>query len=705
LNIGIIKRLLHSADELDISKSEKRNILLTNYISITLALACILLLILRMALNPMDLGSRLRLVLGFSLFLLPLFLNHWKFFFVSRIILCWLPSLFVIMTLVLSITGGQKLEASSYVGVRFFLIVFPCFPFLIFNIKSALWICIGLFIPLFTVIFYDPILSFFGAGYWQHGHTESTYTFNNVRAIISTSIISFSFYFLKRIVERNEELNEQLILKLEEKNKIIQKQVEAERQQLSLKQKEAEKRVMISENRYRSLFEQATDPIMITDFTGNFLDTNEYLCQMFGYTKEELMKLNIRDLIDNKQLKERPIRFDHLKEGDHVFSERNMIHKNGRIIQVEANVKKFEENAVMAIIRDVTDRNEAQEKLLLSQANLRATINNTEILIWSVDRDFRLMTFNIPFSNYIKEHYGIEIKLGSRVLEPLHSDEKILRTKNWWEQNYLRALSGEIVTIEERTRFGMDLQYSLSPIIESNNIIGVSVFAENTTERKIHERELMDANKKIGESKLMALRSVMSPHFIFNALNSIQYYIAKDDRLNAINHLSTFSKLIRSILTHSVHNKIKLSDEIDLLKNYIHLEMTRFEDKFNYVLTIDHELDLKSIELPSLLIQPYVENAILHGLYNKKEKGTLTINIFEEDEKLVFVIEDNGIGREEAIKLKQKSFPNHESMGTKLTEERLKLINEHHHASLEIIDLTINGQPSGTKVTIQIAIE
>jgi sensor histidine kinase YesM len=268
----------------------------------------------------------------------------------------------------------------------------------------------------------------------------------------------------------------------------------------------------------------------------------------------------------------------------------------------------------------------------------------------------------------------------------------------------MRALSGEIVVLEE-TRFELDFQYSLSPIIENNRVIGVSVFANNITERRTRERELAEANKKIGELRMMALRSVMNPHFVFNVLNSIQYFIAKNDRLNAINYLSTFSKLIRSILTHSVNNRIKLIDELDILRNYVLLEMTRFENKFKFNLNVDPDLDTDTIEIPSLLIQPYVENAILHGLYNKQTPGTLTIDISEKDNAVVFVIEDDGIGREAAMQLRKQNLPGHKSMGLKLTEERLKLINEHHHVSFEIRDLTdVHGQPSGTRVTVWVMI-
>jgi LytS/YehU family sensor histidine kinase len=231
----------------------------------------------------------------------------------------------------------------------------------------------------------------------------------------------------------------------------------------------------------------------------------------------------------------------------------------------------------------------------------------------------------------------------------------------------------------------------------------VSVFAEDVTERIEKEKELVNANKTIGELKLMALRSVMNPHFIFNALNSIQYFIAKNDRLNAINYLSTFSKLIRGILTNSVNNKVKLSDEIELLNHYVNLELLRFDNKFEFILAIDPALDVDSIEIPSLLIQPYVENAILHGLYNKTAKGTLRISVHEDREFVLFEIEDDGVGRETAQKLRQQNFPQHKSMGTVLTEERLKLINLEEKASYEIIDLFSGGKSSGTLVKIWVA--
>jgi sensor histidine kinase YesM len=186
-------------------------------------------------------------------------------------------------------------------------------------------------------------------------------------------------------------------------------------------------------------------------------------------------------------------------------------------------------------------------------------------------------------------------------------------------------------------------------------------------------------------------------------LSSIQFYIAKNDRQNAINYLSTFSKLIRSVLNHSITNKVRLSDEVELLRNYVQLELTRFENKFDFVMNLDGVSDFDEAEIPSLLIQPYVENAILHGLYNKAGKGLLSISFISEVNALVVEIEDNGIGREEALKIKQQSTVHHKSMGIKVTEERLKLINQYKNTSFEIIDLKDDhGKAMGTRVKVRI---
>jgi PAS domain S-box-containing protein len=371
-------------------------------------------------------------------------------------------------------------------------------------------------------------------------------------------------------------------------------------------------------------------------------------------------------------------------EGPFLFEERNLI------------------NVIAEMLQSYLVRKGREEELKVSQANLRATINNTEILIWSVDRAFNLLTFNEPFERHVRENYGYDVAVGVPLFPGTVSEEGSALSRDW-HTYFLRALSGEIVRAEGN-RLGRYFNYSLSPIIENSKVIGVSMFADDITDQKEREKALADAQVKISELRLAALRSVMNPHFVFNALNSIQYFIAKNDRLNAINYLSTFSKLIRGILTNSLNNTIRLSEEVELLKHYLNLEMIRFEDKFSFEIDLKNGIDLENIEIPSLLIQPYVENAILHGLYNKSEPGKLKISIQEIGDAVLFEIEDNGIGRDAAMKLRSKNFPNHKSMGVAVTEERLKLINSKRKISFQIEDLMDGDAPAGTRIKIWITI-
>lgn len=447
--------------------------------------------------------------------------------------------------------------------------------------------------------------------------------------------------------------------------------------------------------------------VIIREKDSVFVEANKKLEEIAGFKPEEVIGFSAAQKSFElwPRPEERVSFMEAYQARESVFREVHLRRKNGEIFFGSISAQRMVlggEPHMIAVVRDITESRKNQEKLMISQANLKATINNTEIHIWSVNRNFELLTFNIPFARYMTRRYGVALVVGKGIFGDL--DTPVLNDlRKKWDRHYLRALSGEIVSLEEH-QHGEAFQYSLSPIIEEDKVIGVSVIAEDITERKNRDRELAEANKKIGELKLMALRSVMNPHFIFNVLSSIQFFIARNDKLNAIHYLSTFSKLIRSILSHSVSNTIKLSDEVAMLENYVQLEMTRFENKFEFQLNVDPDVDLDAIEIPSLLIQPYVENAILHGLYNKNGQGLLSIRIRETCQEVVFEIEDNGIGREASKKLKMLNSPTHRSLGSQLTEERLKLISQQSRTLLKIDDLKENGVPSGTRVTVCIPI-
>lgn len=468
--------------------------------------------------------------------------------------------------------------------------------------------------------------------------------------------------------------------------------------------KESEARLKASKEGFSKAFNNNPDPMMIirkSDMV--IMNANKKVIPVLEYTPNELIGRNILEA----GLFTSPTEWlpeisgdDDYKEFEAVWYKKSGIRINALISGSVAEIQG-EQNYIV-VIKDITERKEAEEKLRRSEANIKATINNTSVMVWSVDRDLRYVMMNNPFLDYVKTNYGFSMEPGM-LISPETGDANALALHRSWEEYYKRALSGETFNVTEE-RCGLILAYSFNPIIENNKLIGVSIFAEDVTQKIAQQNELAAARQALAEYKLMALRSAMNPHFIFNALNSIQYFITERDRANAINYLSTFSKLIRGILNNSKSNAIRLHEELTLLKHYINLELLRFENKFEFILDIEDDLDIYSLEIQPLIIQPFVENAIIHGLYNSYSKGILRISIRKQNPGTLFVIiEDNGIGREAARKLREKNFPSHTSVGISITEERLRIMSK--DLPIHIEDLVDeNGVAAGTRVTLSLTL-
>ena len=223
-------------------------------------------------------------------------------------------------------------------------------------------------------------------------------------------------------------------------------------------------------------------------------------------------------------------------------------------------------------------------------------------------------------------------------------------------------------------------------------------------------REKQDAEyqQRIAQTEISALRAQMNPHFIFNCLNSIQYYTARNEADKASEYLTKFSRLIRLVLENSRSEKVTLFNELETLRLYIEMEAMRFQQKVQYQINTTTNLDLDSIQIPPLLIQPFVENAIWHGLMHKEQGGTVTIDIRQPTDNLLHIeVIDDGVGREKAAEFKSKSVTRQKSFGMKVTSERIELINQLYQTNtrVEILDLVnTDGQAMGTKVIIKIPI-
>ena len=211
-----------------------------------------------------------------------------------------------------------------------------------------------------------------------------------------------------------------------------------------------------------------------------------------------------------------------------------------------------------------------------------------------------------------------------------------------------------------------------------------------------HTQKEILLKAKISDTELKALRLQMNPHFIFNSLNSISDYIQKNDTKKADYYLSKFGKLMRSILENSEVKEIPIAEEIKMLELYMQLEASRLNDKFSYEFKIDPAIDIENTFIPPLILQPFVENSIWHGLAKSNETGKITIEITHNNDLLNCIVEDNGVGRTENLEKKNKSF------GLKITKDRLELLNKmkNTNASVNIVDLE-----KGTRVEVNLPFE
>jgi LytS/YehU family sensor histidine kinase len=250
----------------------------------------------------------------------------------------------------------------------------------------------------------------------------------------------------------------------------------------------------------------------------------------------------------------------------------------------------------------------------------------------------------------------------------------------WWQTNWFKIFCIVVVAVI--------LIYFIQKRIQ---------FIRKTERQKIkHEKELMELEAK-------ALRAQMNPHFIFNSLNSIKSLINKRENDEAANYLTTFSKLIRTLFQNSDKREVSLYEELETCKLYTQLEKMRFSDKVDFVFDVEGSIDLKDFKVPALIIQPFIENAIWHGLIPKETGGKVTVSVRRSNGAIQCIIDDDGIGRGQSEKFKPQYEAVYQSKGIGLTQSRLeldKMLNERDD-SISIIDKKNElDEATGTKVII-----
>ncbi|TYB76068.1 tetratricopeptide repeat protein [Bizionia gelidisalsuginis] len=255
------------------------------------------------------------------------------------------------------------------------------------------------------------------------------------------------------------------------------------------------------------------------------------------------------------------------------------------------------------------------------------------------------------------------------------------------------AIENEIVKLrlDKNNKMGLLL---LSVLL----LLGVALFF-------LYRHRELKSEKMILTLEQDMLRNQMNPHFIFNSLNSIKLYIINNEKEKAIYYLTKFSKFIRKILVASTEKQISIAEELETMSLYMNIENIRFSNHIKYTTVIDPSIDIDNVKLPSLVLQPFLENALWHGLSPKKEDKSITVHVYKSKKKFVTIsISDNGIGRKASEAIKENKVLKRKSLGIEITKKRLENFSKRytHSYTITIEDLYDNDAPSGTKVTLNI---
>ena len=461
--------------------------------------------------------------------------------------------------------------------------------------------------------------------------------------------------------------------------------------------KKALKKYQTEIEQLKEIFKNAPKGVLITDAKSTVKYFNMSAQKIFGNKIELFLGSSIYDYISERfqdTIKSTINRTFEKKENQEATIEIvDLYDKNIKVnISITPLIFNKEIESLLFIATDITESENALSKIKQERIVLQTLINSVTESIILIDKNYRIALINETAAS----------RLGGT--------EEALMGKNYMEIIPLSLRKNRKIQIEKvfqtklATVFEDDIDsyhtlVSYYPNINTNGEVEfIAEFSQDITEREIASEQINSLRQKV-------LRSQMNPHFIFNSLNAIQSYMLKKETVKAVNYLSSFAKLIRMILDSSRYDYITLSKEISILQHYLDLQQLRFGDKFTYKLDIDESLDIESLLIPVMLAQPFIENAIEHGLQHLDTKGTVRISFVREQENIVFNVIDNGIGRQASMKIQENIEHKNHSLSTQIFKERLFTLNKFSGKKItyNIIDLKDNaGNAKGTMVIINL---
>lgn len=348
----------------------------------------------------------------------------------------------------------------------------------------------------------------------------------------------------------------------------------------------------------------------------------------------------------------------------------------------------------------------------------RENLNNKEVIELNYNDnffsiEFSALDFHEPYKNKYKcklDNYDQDWNIrdaNHRIAEytnvspgTYHFFVKGSNNDNYWNEE------GVSITIIVHPPFWGSWWFRFIVFILISALIWFALHRRFQVVRRKHdiEKQVLEFQKQVSDLERQALRLQMNPHFIFNSLNSIQSFVIKNDTDTAINYLSKFSQLMRTILTNSREKYVILADEIKAIVYYMDLERLRFDNKFSFDLFVEPEIDEEFVEIPPMILQPYIENAIIHGFVNKEKAGEISIIFSRKGNSIYCNIKDNGIGRSNSYKRGIESGITRQPKGMLITKRRLELLNLQNKEEfrVKVRDLIDDlGNSLGTLVELQ----
>jgi len=321
------------------------------------------------------------------------------------------------------------------------------------------------------------------------------------------------------------------------------------------------------------------------------------------------------------------------------------------------------------------------------------------------------------FQTALDNHRAVEAKDALLLLHDFYEKNNLLNKKDSVNRVFIEAFETLIfsdstlidakyfATTEERIRQLEEQQQLKDQLLLKTNRLNYVLIGSVLVLALLMGwiiKSLLDIKKKNKKIALQSLRREMNPHFIFNSLNSVNQFIAQNKELEANKYLTSYSQLMRKMMESSNDDFIPLSFELEQIKKYLELEHMRFPDKFDFTVSVDETIDTDRVQIPNMLIQPNLENAIWHGLRYKDKKGHLNVSISRKGKDIEIIIQDDGIGLRKSQEIKTKNQKIHQSRGLKNVEERIQLLNHLYHKNIRF---EISENQIRTRVTLVVSDE